>query len=190
MCSSDLGVYERQRTFAHAIGVVMVGLLALGWIGFGMDRLPGEHQVYENGKWYHQWGFIKGRVVNDGVDSDGWAAYNFDGYQGRETWNEYRALLQTSKDLGASRGCGRALWEHQSDKYGSYGTPMALMLLPFWTKGCISSMEGLYFEASGTTPYHFLAASAASETLGSLRPGRAKSSRVSKVIGAPEGGAP
>ena len=77
--------------------------------------------------------------------------------------NEYRALLQTSKDLGASRGCGRALWEHQSDKYGSYGTPMALMLLPFWTKGCISSMEGLYFEASGTTPYHFLAASAASE---------------------------
>lgn len=40
---------------------------------------------------------------------------------------------------------------------------MALMLLPFWTKGCISSMEGLFFEASGTTPYHFLAASAASE---------------------------
>jgi hypothetical protein len=40
---------------------------------------------------------------------------------------------------------------------------MALMLLPFWTKGCIGSMEGLFFEASGTTPYHFLAASAASE---------------------------
>ncbi len=34
--------------------------------------------------------------------------------------------------------------------------PMALMLLPFWTDGCIGSMEGLYFEASATTPYHFL----------------------------------
>jgi hypothetical protein len=33
---------------------------------------------------------------------------------------------------------------------------MALMLLPFWTDGCIGSMEGLYFEASATTPFHFL----------------------------------
>jgi hypothetical protein len=40
---------------------------------------------------------------------------------------------------------------------------MALMLLPFWTDGCIGSMEGLYFEASGTTPYHFLTTSALSE---------------------------
>src|SRR6185295_1361352 len=31
-----------------------------------------------------------------------------------------------------------------------------LMLLPFWTDGCIGSMEGLYFEASATTPFHFL----------------------------------
>jgi hypothetical protein len=30
------------------------------------------------------------------------------------------------------------------------------MLLPHWTDGCIGSMEGLYFEASATTPYHFL----------------------------------
>jgi hypothetical protein len=36
------------------------------------------------------------------------------------------------------------------------------MLLPFWTNGCIGSMEGLYFEASGTTPYHFLTTSAMS----------------------------
>ena len=33
---------------------------------------------------------------------------------------------------------------------------MALMLLPYWTDGCIGSMEGLYFESSATTPYHFL----------------------------------
>jgi hypothetical protein len=40
---------------------------------------------------------------------------------------------------------------------------MALMLLPFWTKGCIGSMEGLYFEAAGTTPYHFISAAALSK---------------------------
>ncbi|MEI7993110.1 MAG: hypothetical protein WCH93_11880, partial [Actinomycetota bacterium] len=154
---------EGARVWVQGVALLVVGLLSLGWVGFAIDRLPFERQVYQDGKWVHQWGFIKGPVVNDGVDSDGWAAYNFDGYEGRENWNEYRAVLQASKDVGSTRGCGRALWEHQSDKYGNYGTPMALMLLPFWTDGCIGSMEGLFFEASGTTPYHFLAASAASE---------------------------
>jgi hypothetical protein len=36
------------------------------------------------------------------------------------------------------------------------GTPDALMLLPYWTNSCIGSMEGLYYESSATTPYHFL----------------------------------
>ena len=30
------------------------------------------------------------------------------------------------------------------------------MLMPHWTDGCIGSMEGLYFESSTTTPFHFL----------------------------------
>jgi hypothetical protein len=30
------------------------------------------------------------------------------------------------------------------------------MLLPYWTGGCIGSMEGLLFESSATTPYHFI----------------------------------
>ena len=37
------------------------------------------------------------------------------------------------------------------------------MLLPHWTDGCIGSMEGLFFEASGTTPYHFLSTAAMSK---------------------------
>jgi hypothetical protein len=40
---------------------------------------------------------------------------------------------------------------------------MSLMLLPHWTKGCIGSMEGLNFEAAGTTPYHFITAAAMSK---------------------------
>lgn len=154
---------EQRSVWVQGAAMVLVGLLSLGWIAFAIDRLPGSKQVYEDGKWKHQWWFIKGDVVSDGADSDGWSSYNFSGYEGRATWNEHRSLLETSKALGSERGCGRALWEHQSDKYGNYGTPMALMLLPFWTDGCVSSMEGLFFEASGTTPYHFIAASAASE---------------------------
>jgi hypothetical protein len=47
------------------------------------------------------------------------------------------------------------MWEYEPELV-RYGTPMALMLLPHWTRGCIGSMEGLYFESSATTPFHFL----------------------------------
>ncbi len=73
-------------------------------------------------------------------------------------WNEYRALVQTMADLGADEeyGCGRALWEFAKDRLNGYGTSMALMMLPYWTDGCIGSQEGLYFESSTTVPYHFV----------------------------------
>ena len=47
------------------------------------------------------------------------------------------------------------MWEYNADQ-NRFGTPEALMLLPYWTNNCIDSMEGLYFESSATTPYHFL----------------------------------
>ena len=89
---------------------------------------------------------------------DAWARYNFNGYEGRkEYYTEYVGVVRTMERLGddPAHGCGRAMWENNEDN-GKYGTTMALMLLPHWTDGCIGSMEGLFFEASGTTPYHFL----------------------------------
>jgi hypothetical protein len=87
-----------------------------------------------------------------------WAKYNYSGYEGgtaaavtKKSWTEYRAFIDTVDALPA----GRLAWE-PGDAIGAYGTPLALMLLPYWTHGHIDSMEGLYFEASGTTPYHFL----------------------------------
>lgn len=73
-------------------------------------------------------------------------------------WPEYRGLMQTMADLGAddAHGCGRALWEYSKDRLNGYGTSMALMMLPYWTDGCIGSQEGLYFESSATVPYHFV----------------------------------
>ena len=96
--------------------------------------------------------------------SDGWARWNFEGYEGKASYGEYHNLVQTMDALGKNpdHGCGRALWENNSE-LNKYGTTMALMLLPFWTKGCIGSMEGLYFEAAGTTPYHFISAAALSK---------------------------
>ena len=86
-----------------------------------------------------------------------WASWNFKGYEEKPAYPELRALVATMADLGADpeHGCGRAMWEYES-QLDRFGTPMALMLLPYFTDECIGSMEGLYFEASATTPYHFL----------------------------------
>ncbi len=86
----------------------------------------------------------------------GWVRYNFTGYEQKSGTVEYNELVATMAEVGEEFGCGRSLWEFDSERLGTYGTTMAPMLLPHWTDGCIGSMEGLYFEASATTPYHFL----------------------------------
>ena len=84
-----------------------------------------------------------------------WAAFNYAGYQGQSAWPEYHNLMDTMKVVGEKHGCGQSMWEYNADEQ-RFGTPMALMLLPYWTNNCVGSMEGLFFESSATTPYHFL----------------------------------
>jgi hypothetical protein len=142
-------------------------LVTLAVLGFRFQELPGGEVVPVGDGFEYQWGIgpLKARTdyANDGF-VDGWARWNFSGYEGKPYFGEYRDVVQTMKEIGQdpAHGCGRALWENYSEN-DKYGTTMALMLLPFWTDGCIGSSEGLFFEASGTTPYHFLAAAAMSK---------------------------
>ncbi|MCU1354592.1 MAG: hypothetical protein JWM89_10, partial [Acidimicrobiales bacterium] len=105
----------------------------------------------------------------------GWSNYNYSGLESKPAsppgcdakgsttpcvsggWTEYRNLVRTMAGLGrdAKFGCGRSMWEYDKDRVSGYGTPMALMMLPYFTDGCIGSQEGLYFESSTTVPYHF-----------------------------------
>ena len=84
-----------------------------------------------------------------------WAQYNYAGYQAQAAWPEYHDIMTTMARVASRYGCGRAMWEYNSSE-GRFGTPEALMLLPYWTDNCVGSMEGLLFESSATTPYHFL----------------------------------
>jgi hypothetical protein len=84
-----------------------------------------------------------------------WAQTNYEGYQGQSSWPEYHNIIATVERVSKRYGCGRAMWEYSSDQQ-RFGTPEALMLLPYWTNNCVDSMEGLLFESSATTPYHFL----------------------------------
>ncbi|HSJ35168.1 MAG TPA: hypothetical protein VLB85_08960 [Acidimicrobiia bacterium] len=87
---------------------------------------------------------------------DGWAKWNYEGYEAKGPWPEYEGLMQTLATLPS----GRVLWEPDSgdDGLNKYGTPMSPMLIPYWTDGRHPSMEGLYFESSLTTPFHFILA--------------------------------
>ena len=84
-----------------------------------------------------------------------WVRWNYTGYERKAAYPEYRQLVTTMGSIGKTNGCGRAMWEYEPE-LDRMGTPMALMLLPYWTKGCIASMEGLFFESSASTPYHFI----------------------------------
>ncbi|MGH8988116.1 MAG: hypothetical protein ACRDXC_05900 [Acidimicrobiales bacterium] len=84
-----------------------------------------------------------------------WAQWNYSGYEGKPAYPEYHGLMRLMARIGRTNGCGRAMWEYTADEE-RFGTPEALMLLPYWTHGCVDSMEGLLFESSATTPYHFL----------------------------------
>jgi len=84
-----------------------------------------------------------------------WAAWNYSGYEKKPDYPEYHAVIQMMAKVGADQGCGRAMWEYDPS-LNRFGTTMALMLLPYWTKGCVGSMEGLLFESASTTPFHFI----------------------------------
>jgi hypothetical protein len=97
-----------------------------------------------------------------------WANWNYSGYEAKEGWQEYEALIAEIDRLPP----GRVMWEAYSEFYNRYGTPMALMLTGYWSEGH-PSMEGLLFESSITTPFHFLNAAEVSENpsnpIGGLR---------------------
>ena len=95
-----------------------------------------------------------------------WARWNYQGYEGKQKWPEYAGVMSTVAQLPP----GRVQWEANSD-LNEYGTPMAPMLYPYWSGGTHPSMEGLYFESSITTPFHFLNAAELSKAPSNPIPG-------------------
>ncbi len=184
---------ERMLNARHALitgatvaGVVGLSVLMIEAMFFRV--MPGAGFQTHNGKTVYQWGPISLTATSTDALSDAWSRYNFTGYEDKSAYGEYSGLVNTMKGLGNNTtdpelGCGRATWENNAEN-GKYGTTMALMLLPHWTDGCIASMEGLFFEASGTTPYHFLTTAAMSES--SSNPVRAlRYDNTNAAIGVP-----
>ncbi|MEQ8840613.1 MAG: hypothetical protein RIB98_06505 [Acidimicrobiales bacterium] len=149
-------IRRRRPTAMAGVPAVLTALVVITMLAFPLRSFPTGSLYVDDGQTEYglAWaGNIGSREINLGP---GWMRYNFEGYEARPTVDEYRGLIATMDEVGREYGCGQSLWEYDGDRLGGYGTPMAPMLLPHWTDGCIGSMEGLYFEASATTPYHFL----------------------------------
>jgi hypothetical protein len=159
-------IATRERSVAESAGayaVVSVSmLLVFGWM---YEVLPFDGKVVETEgeAAVYAWGPLRKNQTSGRAVADGWTRYNWQGYEGRPSYPAYHDLVQTMDGLGEDRGCGRAIWENNSAN-SEYGTTMSLMLLPHWTDGCIGSMEGLFFEATASTNYHFITAAAVSES--------------------------
>ena len=132
----DVEQRTSRRTFRATVVVIVLGLVT---------TLPGLMPSVASAI----------GLNTSGNQVSSWAQWNYSGYQDKASWPEYHGLMDTMKKVGQTYGCGRAMWEYNSSE-NRFGTPMALMLLPYWTNNCVDSMEGLFFESSATTPYHFL----------------------------------
>jgi hypothetical protein len=163
---AGLAVSETSRTImqivrdgrAGPVGtgtpIVLVTLAAtVLFVGVPLGQLPLTQHLEGANAWPRGFPFQMHASPVSFVPS--WARWNYSGYEGKDAYREYRDIVETMRQVGEDKGCGRAFWEYEKE-LDRYGTPMALMLLPHWTDGCIGSMEGLYFEASATTPYHFI----------------------------------
>ena len=85
-----------------------------------------------------------------------WLNWNFSGYESKSNWTDITTLYEGLDTLEP----GRIMWEPNSD-LNKYGTPMVLMTIPMFTDH--QSVEGLYFDSSITTPFHFLTVSGLAE---------------------------
>ena len=86
-----------------------------------------------------------------------WLNWNFTGYDQKDDWSDITNLYSELNQLEP----GRIMWEPNSD-LNKYGTPMVLMTIPMFTNH--ESIEGLYFDSSITTPFHFVTVSGLAES--------------------------
>jgi len=86
----------------------------------------------------------------------GWVAWNYTGFEGKTGWPVYHNVVKMLDAAGRRYGCGRMQFEYITETNSPFGSTDATMALPYWTHGCVDTIDGIYFESSTSSPYHFL----------------------------------
>ena len=90
------------------------------------------------------------------IQVEGWVSWNYTGFEGKTGWPVYQNIVKMLDAAGARYGCGRLQYEYITETNNPFGSTEATMALPYWTHGCMDTVDGVYFESSTTTPFHFL----------------------------------
>jgi hypothetical protein len=149
--NAALDVALKTGITAVVLGIVVV------MVGLPVKALPGETYDASTGKltWEPFNVGLSFSTSNRNPAPD-WARWNYTGYEKKPAYPEFYGFMNTMAQVGRDQGCGRLMWEYDDPVLERYGTPMAPMLVSMFTDSCIGSMEGLYFESSTTTPFHFI----------------------------------
>ena len=107
--------------------------------------------------------FIAGGIAIPGfqpsgsqIEVPGWISWNYTGFQGKSGWPVYQGIVRMLDKAGRTYGCGRLQYEYITETQNPFGSTEATMALPYWTNGCMDTIDGVLFESSTTTPFHFL----------------------------------
>ena len=90
------------------------------------------------------------------IQVSGWVSWNYTGFQGKTGWPVYEGIVRMLDKAGRTYGCGRLQYEYITETQDPFGSTEATMALPYWTNGCMDTIDGVLFESSTTTPFHFL----------------------------------
>ena len=107
--------------------------------------------------------FIAGGIAIPGfqpsgsqIEVPGWISWNYTGFQGKSGWPVYQGIVRMLDRAGRTYGCGRLQYEYITETQDPFGSTESTMALPYWTNGCMDTIDGVLFESSTTTPFHFL----------------------------------
>ena len=119
-------------TIVGSIAALLVALIAGGFTIPGFQPAAGQIQV------------------------QGWIDWNYTGFQEKSGWPIYQGIVRMLDRAGRTYGCGRLQYEYVTETTLPFGSTEATMALPYWTDGCMDTIDGVLFESSTTTPFHFL----------------------------------
>ena len=71
---------------------------------------------------------------------------------GRSIRGSFACLIRQAGPTGVD-GSGS---EYITETQNPFGSTEATMALPYWTNGCMDTIDGVLFQSSTTTPFHFL----------------------------------
>lgn len=150
-----MAAYTLAEIIGHlrgkAIGVFIVVILTFMWVNNNQAFLEVGSGLIRGESGWNESVQVVSKSLNEFEyvgDVPGWVKWNYEGYENKAGWGVLNETFNYMNTLPKAR-----VVHEFSSTHSSWGTPRTLELIPFFTKHPV--LEGLYIEASLSSPYHF-----------------------------------